>query len=61
MKKIFTYFLEVKTELKKVTWPDKIVTTKLTFTVFSISAVVSLYVGALDFGFTKLLEFLISR
>lgn len=61
MKKIFTYFLEVKTELRKVTWPNKIVTSKLTFTVFSISALVGLYVGLLDVGFTKLLEFLISR
>lgn len=61
MKRIFTYFSEVKTELVKVTWPDKVAVTKLTLTVLLVSAVVGIYVGALDLGFTKLLEFLVSR
>ncbi|MCS7092295.1 MAG: preprotein translocase subunit SecE [Patescibacteria group bacterium] len=61
MKKFLVYLSEVKAELAKVTWPDKTSVTKLTLTVLLVSAIVGLYVGALDLGFTKLLELLVSR
>jgi len=58
--KIVTYLSEVRLELTKVTWPKREEVVRLTLTVFIISAVVAVYVGALDFGFTKLLEFFVA-
>lgn len=60
MKKIAKYFKEVKSELQKVTWPKKKEVLKLTLIVILISGIIALYVGLLDFGFTKLLEALLS-
>lgn len=54
------YLKEVKLELSRVVWPKKEEVIKLTLTVIIISAIVGLYLGALDFVFTKLLEFLVS-
>ncbi len=48
-------------ELIKVIWPTKDEVIKLTLTVFIISIVVGIYIGGLDFAFTKLLELLISN
>jgi len=61
VKGVIEYLKEVKLELTKVTWPKKQQIIKLTLIVFIISAVVGVYVGALDYAFTKLLEFLIAR
>jgi preprotein translocase subunit SecE len=58
---VIEFLKEVKLELTKVTWPKKQQIIKLTLIVFIISAVVGVYVGALDYAFTKLLEFLIAR
>lgn len=46
-------------ELAKVTWPKREETIKLTLIVLLISALVGLYVGGLDFIFTKLLSLLV--
>ncbi|TEU02979.1 preprotein translocase subunit SecE [Candidatus Woesebacteria bacterium] len=61
VKGVIQFLKEVKLELTKVTWPKKQQIIKLTLIVFIISAVVGVYVGALDYAFTKLLEFLIAR
>jgi preprotein translocase subunit SecE len=61
VKGVIQFLKEVKLELTKVTWPKKPQIIKLTLIVFIISAVVGVYVGALDYAFTKLLEFLIAR
>jgi len=61
VKGVIEYLKEVKLELTKVTWPKKQQIIKLTLIVFIISAVVGIYVGALDYAFTKLLELLIAR
>ena len=55
-----TYLSEVNTELKKVTWPKAKDTIKLTTTVLIIAAIVGAFLGALDIGFTKLLEFVLT-
>ncbi len=52
---MFRYLKEVISELKLVTWPKKSEVIKLTFVVIIISTVVSVYLGGLDLGFTKLL------
>ena len=57
MLKPLNYFLEVKAEMDKVTWPKVSEVTKLTITVLIITAVVGAYLGSLDLGFTKLLEY----
>ena len=56
MRKILDYLSEVKIELSKVTWPRRDEVIKLTIIVILISAIVGLYVGVLDFVFTKILE-----
>ena len=61
VKAAIKFLREVRLELSKVVWPKKQEVIKLTLTVIIISVIVGLYVGALDFGFTKLLEIIISR
>lgn len=46
-------------ELKKVTWPTRKQTVKLTLVVISVSALVGLYIGALDYIFTLLMEYIL--
>ncbi|MEJ2348101.1 MAG: preprotein translocase subunit SecE [Patescibacteria group bacterium] len=61
MKAIIKFLKEVRVELDKVTWPKKDQVIKLTLIVFIISGVIGLYLGMLDFSFTKLLELLIAK
>jgi preprotein translocase subunit SecE len=56
-----TYINEVRHELKQVVWPKKEAVIKLTLIVFLFSGIVAIYLGGLDFVFTKLLEYLVSR
>lgn len=60
MKAAIKYLQEVRGELSKVVWPNKEEVIKLTIIVLIISAIVGLYVGALDFVFTKFLEIVIT-
>lgn len=61
MKSITTFFGEVKLELSKVKWPTRDEVVKLTLTVFLVSAVLGLFVGGLDFLFTKTLSALLTN
>jgi len=61
VKSILSYLSEVRLELSKVTWPKRNDVIKLTLIVFIISAIVGGYTGALDYLFTKLLEFFVAR
>jgi preprotein translocase subunit SecE len=61
VKAIIKFLKEVRVELDKVTWPKKDQVIKLTLIVFIISGVIGLYLGMLDFSFTKLLELLIAK
>jgi preprotein translocase subunit SecE len=58
--KAIQFLKDVRFELSKVVWPKREEVIKLTLIVFIISAIVGIYVGTLDFSFTKLLEVLIS-
>ena len=52
-----TAFLrETQDELKKVVWPSRQEVIRLTFVVIAVSLLVGLFLGALDFAFTKILE-----
>ena len=59
MKKIVKFLKETKHELKKVNWPTKKQVGKLTMVVVFITLVVTLYLGALDFIFAKMVEVLL--
>lgn len=59
MKKIINFFSEVKTELTKVTWPKREAVINYLGLVIAISAIVAIFVGAIDFSLTKSIEFLI--
>jgi preprotein translocase subunit SecE len=49
------FLRETRDELKKVTWPTRQEVVRLTMVVIVVSLVVGLFLGALDFSFTKLL------
>ena len=61
MKFILTYLKDVRFELSKVTWPKREEVVKLTLLVIVISTIVGIYVGSLDFVFTKVLEIVVAR
>ena len=54
-------FTEVKAELSKVTWPTKDQVIRLTTVVIIISLVVGLFIGGLDFIFTKAVELVVQK
>lgn len=54
-----TFLRETRDELKKVTWPKQNEVVRLTLTVIVLSLIVGLYVGGLDFVFTKLMQVLV--
>lgn len=55
------FFNEVRDELKKVVWPTKDETIRLTGIVIGISVIVALFIGAADYIFTMLLGLIIKR
>lgn len=57
--KLTTYFLETKTELKRVTWPSRQETIKHTLVIIGISVAVAVFLGALDILFQYVLEIFI--
>ena len=61
MKKVIKYLKEVRVELKKVVWPTKEEVAKLTLIVVAISIIVGVYLGGLDYIFTKMLGSIITN
>ncbi|MBU2577604.1 preprotein translocase subunit SecE [Patescibacteria group bacterium] len=55
------FLSEVKNELTKVTWPTRQEVVRLTIVVVIISLVVGLFIGGLDFLFTKGIQFFLGR
>jgi preprotein translocase subunit SecE len=60
-KKIIDYLKDVQIEIKKVIWPKKQEVVRLTLVVFAISGIVAVYVGILDYVFTKSLELIVTK
>ena len=54
-----TFFSGTWAELKKVTWPSKEETLRLTIVVLLLSAFVGLLLGVADYAFSKLMEILL--
>ena len=53
---LFQFFGEVVAELKKVTWPTRQETMRLTILVIAISAAIGIALGIIDVGFTRIFE-----
>lgn len=51
-----TWFRDVISELRKVTWPTRQETTNLTLVVLVVSAALGLFLGGMDFGFNWIIE-----
>ena len=54
-----SFLKDVSVELKKVTWPSQSEVIRLTIVVIIISIAVGLFIGGLDFVFTKVMEIVI--
>jgi preprotein translocase subunit SecE len=59
--KLTKFIGETKIELNKVAWPTRDESIRLTKMVILISVFFGVYLGVLDYGFTRLLNQLISN
>lgn len=57
--KLSAFIQESRQEIRRVEWPTRSIVIKLTFVVVFISLGVSVYLGVLDYAFTKALELFI--
>ena len=51
----FAFFGDVIGELRKVTWPSRRDTIRLTIMVIIVCGIVGIFLGLLDYGFTELI------
>ena len=56
---LIRFFGEVISELKKVTWPSRQETTRLTLLVIAVAVSIGFVLGFLDLLFTRLLDLLL--
>lgn len=56
-KSLKSFFVEIKSELKKVTWPTKSQLVNNTLVILVFVAVVAIVLALLDTAFAKLFEF----
>ena len=54
------YLKDSKGEMKKVTWPGRKATVGLTWVVLLTVFVISLYLGIVDLGLSKLVKFILA-
>jgi preprotein translocase subunit SecE len=52
----FAFFRDFLDEMKKVTWPSRRETIRLTLMVIVVCAVVGLILGSIDYGFSELVS-----
>ncbi len=55
------FLKEVRTELSKVSWPNRATVVKLTAVVIGVSALVGVYLGGLDYVFAKGIELILKK
>ena len=55
------FIKEARAELGKVVWPSRRETIRITIGVIVLSLAVALYLGAADYGLTKLFEWFVSK
>ncbi len=49
------YFGDIVSELRRVVWPSRQETTRLTIMVIAVAAVIGLFLGIVDMGFSRLM------
>lgn len=49
------YFGDIVSELRRVTWPTRQETTRLTIMVLTVSAIIGVFLGLVDLAFSKLI------
>jgi preprotein translocase subunit SecE len=54
--RIRNYLAEVISELKKVVWPTREETRRLTIMVIIIAGAIGVFLGIVDYGFTRFVE-----
>ena len=54
------YLKDSKGEMKKVTWPSRKATIGLTWVVLVVVLIISLYLGVVDLGLSKLVKFILA-
>jgi preprotein translocase subunit SecE len=52
---------EAKAELTKVVWPSRAEVIRITLAVIILSLAVAAFLGAVDYGLTKLFEWVLNR
>ena len=57
--KVKNFLKEVEAELKKVNWPTRKETIKYTLVVIAMLLIVALFLGGVDFLFTRILNWFI--
>ncbi len=57
--RILNYIRDVRGEMKHVSWPTRRQTIVFTLLVIAISVIVAVYLGLLDFVFSRILERLV--
>jgi len=55
------FIKEARAELGKVVWPSRQETIRITIAVIVLSLVVALFLGAVDYGLTKLFEWVVTK
>ncbi|MBU6447274.1 preprotein translocase subunit SecE [Patescibacteria group bacterium] len=61
MFKILTFLKEAKSEISKVVWPSREQTFRYTIVVIVFSLIISIILGAADYGLVQLLQKIINR
>jgi preprotein translocase subunit SecE len=57
--RIRTYFGEIIAELRKVVWPTREETRRLTVMVIIVAGAIGIFLGVMDYAFTKIMESII--
>ena len=55
------FIKEARAELTKVVWPSRKETIRITVAVILLSLAVAIFLGAVDYGLTKLFEVVINK
>ncbi len=61
MAKPLQFLKEARAELTKVVWPSRKETIRITVAVIILSLAVAVFLGAVDYGLTKLFEFILNK
>lgn len=55
------FLKEARAELSKVVWPSRRETIRITVAVVLLSLAVAVFLGAVDYGLTKLFEYIVNN